>query len=153
VYSTGFFFYSLPVKTSPISACCRIMHPWYTNTPITGVRQLSAASERHRLSRVHRDRLIFTSSALKTWVLHVNTFYSWILLYISPVKAVSISMLSVLYIEAKNFEALKEYRSYSQVGHRVSSDLKRVSLLKLSDKILPGQSESESPLSDRSYQS
>ena len=38
----------------------------------------------HRLSRVHRDILIFTSSALKTWVLHVNTFYSWILLYISP---------------------------------------------------------------------
>jgi hypothetical protein len=37
----------------------------------------------HRLSRVHRDILIFTSSALKTWVLHVNTFYSWILLYIS----------------------------------------------------------------------
>ena len=36
----------------------------------------------HRLSRVHRDILIFTSSALKTWVLHVNTFYSWILLYI-----------------------------------------------------------------------
>ena len=29
----------------------------------------------HRLSRVHRDILIFTSSALKTWVLHVNTFY------------------------------------------------------------------------------
>ena len=28
----------------------------------------------HRLSRVHRDILIFTSSALKTWVLHVNTF-------------------------------------------------------------------------------
>ena len=36
----------------------------------------------HRLSRVHRDILIFTSSALKTWVLHVNTFYSWILLYV-----------------------------------------------------------------------
>ena len=34
----------------------------------------------HRLSRVHRDILIliFTSSAHKTWVLHVNTFYSWI---------------------------------------------------------------------------
>ena len=45
----------------------------------------------HRLSRVHRDILIFTSSALKTWVLHVNTFYSWILLYISPVTAVNIS--------------------------------------------------------------
>jgi hypothetical protein len=53
----------------------------------------------HRLSRVHRDILIFTSSALKTWVLHVNTFYSWILLYISPVTAVNISILSVpLYI-------------------------------------------------------
>ena len=52
----------------------------------------------HRLSRVHRDILIFTSSALKTWVLHVNIFYSWILLYISPVTAVSISILSVLYI-------------------------------------------------------
>jgi hypothetical protein len=35
-------------------------------------------------------------------------------------------------------------RSYSQVGHRVLSDMKRVSLLKLSDKILPGRSESES---------
>jgi hypothetical protein len=52
----------------------------------------------HRLSRVHRDILIFTSSAFKTWVLHVNTFYSWILLYISPVTAVNISILSVLYI-------------------------------------------------------
>jgi hypothetical protein len=52
----------------------------------------------HRLSRVHSDILIFTSSALKTWVLHVNTFYSWILLYISPVAAVNISILSVLYI-------------------------------------------------------
>ena len=29
VYSTGFF-YSLPVKTSPISACRRIVHSWYT---------------------------------------------------------------------------------------------------------------------------
>ena len=38
VYST-FFFYSLPVKTSPISACCRIVHSWYTNTPITGVEK------------------------------------------------------------------------------------------------------------------
>ena len=28
------------------------------------------------------DILIFTSGALKTWVLHVNTFYSWILLHI-----------------------------------------------------------------------
>jgi hypothetical protein len=46
----------------------------------------------------HRDILIFTSSALKTWVLHVNTFYSWILLYISPMTAVNISILSVLYI-------------------------------------------------------
>jgi hypothetical protein len=35
---------------------------------------------------------------LKTWVLHVNTFYSWILLYISPVTAVNISILSVMYI-------------------------------------------------------
>ena len=52
----------------------------------------------HRLSRVHRDILIFTSSALKTWVLHVNTFYSWILLYISSMTAVNISILSVLYI-------------------------------------------------------
>jgi hypothetical protein len=52
----------------------------------------------HRLSRVHRDILIFTSSALKTLVLLVNTFYSWILLYISPVTAVNISILSVLYI-------------------------------------------------------
>jgi hypothetical protein len=33
---------------------------------------------------------------------------------------------------------------YSQVGHRVLSDMKRVSLLKLSDKIVPGRSESES---------
>ena len=48
----------------------------------------------HRLSRVHRDILIFISSALKTWVLHVNTCYSWILLYISPVTAVSIFILS-----------------------------------------------------------
>ena len=38
VYSTVFF-YSLPVKTSPISACCRIVHSWYTNTPITGVKK------------------------------------------------------------------------------------------------------------------
>ena len=71
------------------------------NAPDIVDRQLSAASERpwHRLSRVHRDILIFTSSALKTWVLHVNTFYSWILLYISPVTAVNISILSVpLYI-------------------------------------------------------
>jgi hypothetical protein len=46
-----------------------------------------------------RDILIFTSSALKTWVLHVNTFYSWILLYISLVTAVNISIFSVpLYI-------------------------------------------------------
>ena len=54
----------------------------------------------HRLLRVHRHILIFTSSALKTWVLHVNTFYSWILLYIhvSLVTAVNISILSVLYI-------------------------------------------------------
>ena len=51
-----------------------------------------------QLSRVHRDILIFTSSALKTWVLHVNTFYSWILLYISPMTAANISILSVLYI-------------------------------------------------------
>ena len=71
------------------------------NAPDIVNRQLSAASEGpwHRLSRVHRDILIFTSSALKTWVLHVNTFYSWILLYISPVTAVNISILSVpLYI-------------------------------------------------------
>ncbi len=51
-------------------------------------RQLSAASERALASivasiHVHRDIhvLIFTSSALKTWVLHVNTFYSLVLLY------------------------------------------------------------------------
>ena len=70
------------------------------NAPDIVNRQLSAASERawHRLSRVHRDILIFTSSALKTCVLHVNTFYSWVLLYISPVTAVNISILSVLYI-------------------------------------------------------
>jgi hypothetical protein len=53
VYSSGFF-YSLPVKASPISACRRIVHSWNTNT--------------------HRYILIFTSSALKTWVLHVNNF-------------------------------------------------------------------------------
>jgi hypothetical protein len=74
----------------------------------TNVRQMSDQIVRpnppmkgpwHRLSRVHRDILIFTSSALKTWVLHVNTFYSWISLYISPVTAVNISILSVpLYI-------------------------------------------------------
>ena len=29
----------------------------------------------------------------KTWVLHVNTFYSWILLYISPVTAVYLCFL------------------------------------------------------------
>ena len=53
----------------------------------------------HRLSRVHRDILIFTSSAFKTWGLRANTFYSWILLYILPVTAVNISILSVpLYI-------------------------------------------------------
>ena len=56
----------------------------------------------HRLSRVYIYRdihvLIFTSSALKTWVLHVKTFYSWILLYISPVAAVNRYILSVLYI-------------------------------------------------------
>jgi hypothetical protein len=40
------------------------------------------------------DILIFASSALKTWVLHVNTFYSRIL-YISPVAAVNRSILSV----------------------------------------------------------
>jgi hypothetical protein len=51
----------------------------------------------HRLSRVHRDILIFTSSAHKTWVLHVNTFYSWIL-YISLMATVNRSILSVLYI-------------------------------------------------------
>ena len=45
----------------------------------------------------------------------------------------------------KTYRSLQVYqRSYSQIGHRVSSDLKRVSLLKLSDKILPGRSESES---------
>jgi hypothetical protein len=82
--------------------------------------------------------------------MHVNTFYSWILLYISPMTAVNISILSVLYIthllhKNKTYRSLQVYqRSYSQVGHRVSSDLKRVSLLKLSDKILPGRSESES---------
>jgi len=32
-------FYSLPVKTSPISACHRIVHSWYTNTPMTGVKK------------------------------------------------------------------------------------------------------------------
>jgi hypothetical protein len=37
VRSPYVFFYSLPVKTSPISACRRIVHSWYTNTPITGV--------------------------------------------------------------------------------------------------------------------
>ena len=37
------FFYSLPVKTSPISACRRIVHSWYTNTPITGVKKKSCS--------------------------------------------------------------------------------------------------------------
>jgi hypothetical protein len=97
---------------------------------------------------VHRDILIFTSSALKTWVLHVNTFYSWILLYISPVTAVNISILSVpLYIthllqlypcehsrinilqwiltKLGTYRSLQVYqRSYSQVGHRVLSQLR-----------------------------
>jgi hypothetical protein len=50
VYST-FFFYSLPVKTSPISACHHIVHSWYTNTPITGV-------EKKRCSRLLLLRLI-----------------------------------------------------------------------------------------------
>ena len=45
------FFYSLPVKTSPISACCRIVHSWYTNTPITGVKK-------KRCSRLFLLRLI-----------------------------------------------------------------------------------------------
>ena len=46
-----------------------------------------------------------------------------------------------------NYRSLQVYqRSYSQVGHRVLLDLKRVSLLKssdkMSDKILTGRSES-----------
>jgi hypothetical protein len=67
------------------------------NAPDIVNRQLSAASERALASIVAStwDILIFTSSA---WVLHVNTFYSWILLYISPVTAVNISILSLLYI-------------------------------------------------------
>ena len=37
----------------------------------------------------------------------------------------------------KTYRSLQVYqRSYSQVGHRVLSDLKRVSFLKLSDKIV-----------------
>jgi hypothetical protein len=55
----------------------------------TGNCQQQVKGPWHRLSRVHRDILIFTSSALKTWDLHVNTFYSWILLYISPVTALT----------------------------------------------------------------
>jgi hypothetical protein len=72
-----------------------------TNAPDIVNRQLSAASERALgidCREYIRDILIFTSSVLKTWVLHVNTFYSWILLYISPVTAINISRLSVLYI-------------------------------------------------------
>jgi hypothetical protein len=43
----------------------------------------------------------------------------------------------------KTYRSLQVYqRSYSQVGHRVLSDLKRVSLLKSFDKILPGRRES-----------
>jgi hypothetical protein len=50
------------------------------------------------------------------------------------------------------YRSLQVYqRSYSQVEHRVLSDLKRVSLLKLSDKILPGRSESESILKHGYY--
>ena len=64
------------------------------NAPDIVNRQLSAASERALASIVastqSSDILIFTSNALKTWALHVNTFYSWILLYISPVTAVNI---------------------------------------------------------------
>ena len=84
--------------------CVHSPYIWQTrkraNAPDIVNRQLSAASERALASIVEyiRDILIFTSSALKTWVLHVNTFYSWLLLYILPVTAVSISILSVLYI-------------------------------------------------------
>jgi len=63
------------------------------NAPDIVNRHLSAASERALASR---DILIFASSALKTWVLHINTFYSRIL-YISPVAAVNRSKSSNVY--------------------------------------------------------
>ena len=55
---------------------------------------------------------IFTSSALKTWVLHVNTFYSWILLYISPVTAVNISILLLIYFSFTNISMFLYARIY-----------------------------------------
>ena len=82
----------------------RSLYIWRThkkaNAPDIVNRQLSAASERAFLASIVAstwDILIFTSSAHKTWVLHVNTFYSWIL-YISLMAAVNRSILSVLYI-------------------------------------------------------
>jgi hypothetical protein len=120
----------------------------------------------HRLSRVHRDILIFTSSALKTWVLHVNTFYSWILLYISPVTAVNISILSVLYIThiiiggavyySVTMNKVSTYTDPSKCinDHTLRSDTEFCRTCrechslncptKSPDKILPGRSESES---------
>jgi hypothetical protein len=113
------------------------------------------------LSRVHRDILIFAFSALKTWVLHVNTFYSQIL-YISPVAAVNRSILSVYHSfisallryacltshgSSKSNKKLSDGRGISDYTYpskwdlespEISSDLKKVSLLKSSDKILPG---------------
>ena len=54
VYSTVFF-YSLPVKTSPISACHRIVHSWYTNTPITGVGKKNRCSRLLLLRPINID--------------------------------------------------------------------------------------------------
>ena len=103
--------FSRKKKTGFTDLFTRVRSPyiWQTrrwaNAPDIVNRQLSATSERALASPLGidcreyiMDILIFTSSALKTWVLHVNTFYSWILLYISPVTAVNISILSVLYI-------------------------------------------------------
>ena len=80
---------------------------------------------------------------LLRWTLHKNCIKFWKLVLSASFGQDYLIKIKKNRDNPLTYRSLQVYqRSYSQVGHRVLSDLKRVSLLKLSDKILPGRSES-----------
>ena len=113
------------------------------------------------ITLTHRDNIVYhysLNSYNPVWDCTLSlTYFVYIILNMCvQLKTIIFSQNYLIYeLQSLNYKiwrkmstlyrSLQVYqRSYSQVGHRVLSDLKRVSLLKLSDKILPGRSESES---------
>ena len=95
----------------------------------------------HRLSGVHKDISIFTSSALKTWVLHVNTFYSWILLYISPWQPLTYLCfpycIALIYFSFTKIRMFLYARNYWLAEFILSDNFKSDTLFKSDETLCP----------------